>query len=281
MIAPAARKIPFILSTLAAMLTIAVSGYSLLNLSVYHPSTPENLIPGAASQDLISLLAAFGLLLCIFLIRRGQEMAWLIWIGLLGYLFYAYALYCFEAVYNPLYLFYIAITGLVLYALIIFFMSADLSRIRPRTEEKPPRKTAAVLFLLLVAMFAGLWLSIMLPAMSERVAPDASTIFVLDLAFFLPLLTIEATLLFRSKPLGDALAIPILIKVGTLGLSVLLGTLFGPLFDQPIDLPSVGIYALLGIGPLLLVWPFFSRLAIGEIERRDFSPCYPFPPGAG
>ena len=142
------RKIPFILSGLAAFLTLGVAGYSLLNLSVYRPSTPDTLIPGAASQDLVSFLAALGLLLCIGFIRRGRQIAWLIWVGLLGYLFYAYALYSFEGVYNQLYLFYIAIVGLVLYALIIFFMSADLNFIRPRPGKKPPRKPAAVLFIL-------------------------------------------------------------------------------------------------------------------------------------
>ncbi len=185
---------------------------------------------------------------------------------MLGYLFYAYALYSFDGVYNQLYLFYIAIVGLVVYALISFFMSANLGTIRPRLGRKPPRKPAAVLFLLLVAMFAGLWFSIILPAMGDRIAPEANTIFVLDLAFFLPLLTIEAVLLFRSNPLGDALAIPILIKVGTLGLSVLASTLFAPRFGQEFDLASVGIYALLGFGPLLFVVPFLRSMSI---ERAD------------
>ena len=256
------RKIPFILSGLASFITLGVAGYSLLNPSVYRPSTPDTLMPGAVSQDLVSLLAAFGLLLCITLIRRGREMAWLIWVGLLSYLFYAYALYSFEGVYNQLYLFYIAIVGLVVYALISFFMSADLSTIHPRPGKKPPRKPAAVLFLLLAAMFAGLWLSIILPAMGDRVTPEANTIFVLDLAFFLPLLAIEAVLLFRSDPLGDALAIPILIKVGILGLSVMASTLFAPRFGQEFDLASVGIYALMGFGPLLFVVPFLRSMSI-------------------
>jgi hypothetical protein len=263
------RITPFVLSALAAIITLGVAGYSLLNLSVYRPSTPEGLIPGAASQDLISFLSALGLLLCIFLIRRGREIAWLIWVGLLGYLFYAYALYCFEGVYNQLYLFYIAIVGLVVYALISFFMAADLSTVHPRSNKKPPRRAAAILFLLLVVMFAALWLSIIIPAMGDRIPPEASTIFVLDLAFFLPLLTVEASLLFRSKPLGDALAIPILVKVGTLGLSVLLGTLFAPWFGQAIDWASVGIYALLGLGPLLFALPFLSSTTVERNGQHE------------
>ncbi len=267
------RKILFLLSGLVSLLTLGVAGYSLANLSVYQPSTPDALLPGAASQDIVSLAAAIGLIFCIFFIQRGADSAWLIWVGLLGFLFYAYALYCFERLYNPLFLFYIAILGLTVYSLIGFFMRADLTAVRPKDgrnpptnppHRNPPRWGAAVLFLVLVAMFVFLWLSILLPAMRSRIPPDGSTIFVLDLAFFLPLLTIEAGLLFRREALGDALVIPILIKVGALGLSVLLGTLIAPWFGQALDAASVGIYALLGLGPLLFVIPFFRSMSVGE-----------------
>jgi hypothetical protein len=237
-----------------------------MDLSVYQPSTPENLMPGAASPDLVSFLAAVCIFLCITLIRRGRETAWLVWVGFLGYLFYAYAIYSFEGVYNQLYLFYIAILGLVTYSAIIFFMRADLGTVRPRSGRKPPRTATAFLLLLLVAMFLFLWLSILLPVMRDRVPPDGGTIFVLDLAFFLPLLVIEAVLLFRSESLGDALAIPVLVKISTLGLSVFLGALLAPLFGQEIDVASVGIYALLGFGPLIFALLFLRSI---EIEQAD------------
>jgi len=258
------RKILFLLSGLAAFLTLGVAGFSLANLTVYQPSTPDTLMPGAASQDLVSLLAAAGLIGCILFIQRGSGLAWLVWVGFLGYLFYAYALYCFERLYNPLFLFYIAILGLSTYSLVGFFICADLTAVRAKDGRHPPRRGAALLFLVLVAMFVFLWLSILLPAMRSRIPPDGSTIFVLDLAFFLPLLTIEAGLLFKKKAPGDALAIPILIKVGTLGVSVLLGTLIAPIFGQEIDVASVGIYALLGLGPLLFTIPFLRSLSAGD-----------------
>jgi hypothetical protein len=43
-------------------------------------------------------------------------------------------------------------------------------------------------------MFAGLWLSILLPSMATRVPPDGNAIFVQDLAFVLPLLAVTARL---------------------------------------------------------------------------------------
>ena len=104
MIRTSHRRALFVLSALAALITLGIAGYSLVDQSVYQPSTPESLMPGAVSQDMVSFLAAAGLFLCIIFIRRGREVDWLIWVGLLGYLFYAYALYCFEGVYNHLYL---------------------------------------------------------------------------------------------------------------------------------------------------------------------------------
>lgn len=250
------------LSGLAALLALAAASYSLMNLGVYEPSTPQKLLPGAASQDVISIVASLGLLLSVALIRRGKEILWLVWVGLLGYLFYAYALYSFDRIYNLLFLCYIAIVGLCAYSLIGFFARADLGRVGTVGDREPPRTAAASLFLMLASLFLVLWLSILVPAMRDRIAPNGSSIFVLDLAFFLPLLVTEAVLLFRKRPLGDALVIPILVKVATLGLSVLIGVLIAPLFGQELDVASVGIYALLGLGPLAFSIPFLKRMKV-------------------
>jgi hypothetical protein len=114
----------------------------------------------------------------------------------------------------------------------------------------------------IVALFSALWLSILIPAMATRTPPEGNAIFVFDLAIMLPLSAVAAALLWRARPLGDLLAVPLLLKVGTLGLSVLLGTLYRPLFGQPLAAGEIAIYALLGFGPLLLLPPVYRRLDI-------------------
>lgn len=255
------RSVLFVLSGIASIIALGVAGYSLTHPSIYRELIPDRFLPGTFSQDMVSVLAAFGLLLCIGLIRRGRSIAWLVWTGLLGYLFYAYALYSFDRLYTPLFLFYLAIMGCTIYALILFFRCADLSVLQLRPGRKhPPRKPVAALFLLLAVLFVVLWLSIIIPGMRDRTPPEGNSILVLDLAFVLPLLAIEARLLAEKAPLGDVLAIPILIKAGTLGLSVLIGTLLAPWFNQEIQFGSVLIYALMGGGPLLLILPFLRAL---------------------
>lgn len=256
------RRTPQVLSALAALLALLTAGVSLSDLGVYRPMTPEALLPGAASQDLVTILASLGIGLCLLGVRRGQEKLWLVWAGLLAYLTYGYALYAFERVYNEFYLAYVAILGLSVYGIGAFVAGADLAAVVSRPERPPPRRATAGLLLTLLFLFVTLWLSILIPAMTSRTPPPGSAIFVLDLAFFLPLVGLEAILLLRASTLGDALAIPVLVKLGTLGTSVLLGTLLAPLFGGRIVLADVGVYSLLGIVPLAFLTVFWRRITV-------------------
>lgn len=258
MFTPRIQGFLLVYSILLAGLVLGTAGFSVLDIDIYRPVTPEKLLPGALSQDVVSLAAAIGLIGCALMARRGWAPAWPVWLGLVAYLFYAYALYAFEDTYNAFYLAYVAIAGGAVYAMILFFYFADLNRFGYAGGARPPRRSLAVLFVVLVALFLGLWLSILLPATQTHEPPVGGAIFVLDLAFTLPLLTIAAVLLWREAPLGDVLALPLVIKVGTLGISVFLGTLFGAFFGLPVALEEVAIYALLGFGPLVFV-PLLTR----------------------
>ena len=58
----------------------------------------------------------------------------------------------------------------------------------------------------------------------------------------------------------------VLVKVGALGSSVLLGELLRPLFGQPVEWPNVGVYALMGLGSLAL-----GILALVRIEPPSWA----------
>lgn len=264
LVTPADRRPLFLITGMLVGLGWLAAGWGIADPSLYRPTTPERMIPGAVGQDAFTLLACTGLVLCLVGICRGAEWLWLCWAGLVGYILYAYGLYSFEGVYNSLFLVYVALLGLSLWALILFFRCARLGAVRTDTEHPPPRRTVAALFLLLVLLFLALWLSILLPAMVARVPPEAGTIFVFDLAFFLPLLLTEAVLLLRRRPLGDQLAVPILVKLTTLGSSVLLGTLLAPAFGSPLAPGEVATYVILGLLPASLVVPFLGRVRIDD-----------------
>lgn len=262
MIATSDRIVLFWMSGALAGLAGAAAVSGLVVPSLYRPMTADALMPGVAGQDLLTVLAATGVSLCLLGVRRGAERLWLVWVGLVGYLLYAYALYAFERIYNPLFLVYVAILGLSVYSLIVFFRAADLKTVRATPDPAPPRTATGAFLLGLVALFVVMWLSMLVPALAARTPPDGSAIFVLDLAFFLPLLVIEGALLLRGSALGDALAIPVLVKLTTLGASVLLGTLLQPMYGVAIRVADVLVYGAMAFAPVVALIPFLRRIEV-------------------
>lgn len=253
-------KVIFILSVISSLLAAIVSLSGITNIQIYSPLTPHELLPGAMSQDIVALISAIGIVVAIRQIIKGCNLAWLVWLGFTGYLLYAYAIYSFDRVYNNFFLIYIAIFGLSLYTIILFFMHADLSQFDFTKNITLPRKSVGLYFLILVLMFLMVWLSIVIPGMHNNKPPVGNSIFVLDLSFFLPLLTIGAFQLFAKKPFGDFLASILLIKMGALGFSVFLGELLRPFFEQQLNFPMISLFAFLGLGSILLAVIFIGKL---------------------
>ncbi|WP_071796455.1 hypothetical protein [Natronohydrobacter thiooxidans] len=263
MIAPAAAPGLLRLSDVAAVLTLAAVAAALILADPY-AAVPDHLRPGAWSQDTISAPAALALLAVNARLRQGWAKGWLIWAGLIGYQIYAYGLYSFDRVMNPAYPLYLAVLAASVLAAVLFVRAVEPGRL-VSAHRPPPRRIVAGLFGLLVALFTALWLSQLLPAMAARQPLPGQTIFVLDLAFALPLTGLTAWLLWRGTPVGDLMAIPMLMKVAVLGVSVFLGTFYTwAFFDGPFLAFDLALYALMGFGPAALIWPFWRGLEISE-----------------
>ncbi|MEJ2020027.1 MAG: hypothetical protein P8X51_17685, partial [Maritimibacter sp.] len=58
-------KLPLTLSGLAALLTLGAALIGIVQPSIYQPMTPDNLMPGTLSQDIISLAVSLALLACL------------------------------------------------------------------------------------------------------------------------------------------------------------------------------------------------------------------------
>lgn len=261
MIARAATPLLLRLSDAAAVLTLAAIAAALL-LPAPYAAVPDHLRPGAWSQDTISAPAAMALLAVGWRLRQGWVKGWLIWAGLVGYLVYAYALLSFDRVMNPAYPLYLAVLALGVLALVLFVRAVDPGSLTS-APRPPPRRAVAGLFGLLVVLFAVLWLAQLLPAMAARQPLPGQTIFTLDLAFALPLTGLAAALLWRGHPVGDLLAIPMLMKVAVLGVSVFLGTLYGwAVFGGPLLPFDLALYALMGFGPAALIRPVWRGLEV-------------------
>ncbi len=259
-----------IITFLLVILTFIVSLYSILNIQVYAPFTPVEMYPGALSQDIVSLVVSILLLIVLLKLRNSSEKIYLVWIALISYLLYAYGIYAFDKVYNIFFLCYVAIFSLSLFSVIIFMTSIDLDYFVDVRVDTIPRRTISIFLFLLAALFLFTWMSIVIPAMFSRIQPDGNSIFVFDLSFFLPLLVISGIKLWQGRKIGYLLSGVLLMKMGFLGFSVLLGELIKPFLSIPFSIFQSILFAVLGIGSFIFAIIFINRLKSDwDLELRD------------
>ncbi|TFC81497.1 hypothetical protein E3T24_15185 [Cryobacterium sp. TmT2-59] len=246
---------------------IAAAVAGILNPSLYTGLVAETLLPGALSQDIISVLAGIGLLVLAALARPNRRRQQLLALGLLGYLFYAYGIYVIERAYNGFYLVYLAIFTLAFWSVVYGTASLRREVMTRATMPRGLRVVSAVGALLQPLMFYPLWIAMLIPLMRDRDQIDSLySIFILDLGFIMPAFLILAVLVFRNRGAGLVL-LPSLYVLGfTLIFSLALAELVKPVFGTAPDLPALAAAALLSAVFLVLGGLHLRRLDLSQLR---------------
>jgi hypothetical protein len=271
---------PMLWSTIAIAILVACTSAA----GIFWPATyaRETLFQkaGGIGSDLTNLFLAVPVLLISGInAYRGSVPARLVWLGTLGYLLYNLPLYVFGVHFNGLFPAYCATLSLCFYATVFSVRFVPLEQFAQAYSRRAPRKTAAILFLVLALLFAAFDLSEILPAiLSGRVPQSAiqantpvNFVHALDLTFLLPCLCIAAFLLFRKKESGYALAPAILalLAIMSFELAVLMEAMarmgcFG------MSYPMVISFLALGVGSTILLWFYFhSGLTAGTESKSS------------
>jgi hypothetical protein len=159
-------------------------------------------------HDMVNLFLALPALLISFVFaRKGILKARLFFIAVTLYLLFTYGIYTFYAMYNRLYICYVAIMGLCFYMFFITLKGTDATKIKELFKDNYPNKLVGG-FLITAALFMTLtWLKRVMPtvlfnniptidlAQSTTMVPQA-----IDLAFVLPLSFLMGIRLCRKKP---------------------------------------------------------------------------------
>lgn len=217
------------LSLTAAVLAAAGSVVGLLSpRSVYGQETTV-LADASTAQDLVNLVLVAPLTVALAVrASYGSVRAYLSWLGVVAFTVYNYAIYTFSIHFGPLFLVWVAVLGLSLFALIGGLSTLDMVAVRTRIRTGVTRLPGW--FLIAVALLFGfLWLSEIVPDLLAG-APSASAndwqlptnpVHVLDLAFFLPAAVTTGVLLLRHHPIGYATTAGQLIWVALTCLPIL------------------------------------------------------------
>lgn len=178
------------------------------------------------ANDLVILVLGLPLLAISFwLTLRGSLRGRLILTGTLGFILYTYITMCFGAAYNHLFLVYVALFGLSLYAFILSMMSFDLKSLPDHFSEKLPRGWIAGLLFFAAAFLTFAWLGRIAATFTPGAIPaleNTTSMFIqaMDLGLIVPLCVLSGVLLLRRDPWGYLLASVGMMKFLTMGTAV-------------------------------------------------------------
>lgn len=234
------------------LLAAAVVGASLYGLLAETPyrSLPDATVVSAQAQDACSIVVAA---ILVLLVRRSvtSTASHLTRLGLLGYLLYSYLIYVTGVPMNRVFLLYVVVVSLSGAGLL-----GGLHHLveRPPASTASPRLTRATGWLLVVTavLFAGLWLSVLLPYAlggpppePEGVGGTPYPVFVLDLAAVLPAIAAIGVLLLRGRAVAAPLAAVALLKILTLFTALWAGPVLALVTDADVQLGPDAVPSLL------------------------------------
>lgn len=187
---------------------------------------PANMAVQGMAQDAVTLVVGIPLLLVsLHLYRQRRLRGQLLLSGTLAYFLYTYTSLAFGASFNSLFLVYVALFSLSLFAFIIAMLSVNLRALPAHFTEKLPRRAIAVFMFGGAAFLLLAWLGRIAPGLAGGVPVGLLTnttlfIQVMDLGLIVPLMVLAGALLLRRQPLGYLLASVALIKFMTMGIAL-------------------------------------------------------------
>jgi hypothetical protein len=178
------------------------------------------------ANDLVTLLLGLPLLAVSFwLTLRGSLRGRLLLTGTLGFILYTYVTMCFGAAYNNLFLVYVALFSLSLFAFVLSMMSFDIKALPAHFSEELPRRGIAALLFFTAAFLSLAWLGRIAPTILQDQIPaleNVTSMFIqaMDLGVVIPLCVLAGILLLRRNAWGYLLASVGLMKYLTMGIAV-------------------------------------------------------------
>jgi hypothetical protein len=245
-------------STVLGALVVASTLAGLFVPGFYRVVNPV-LLPGSYGQDWMSLAVVPALAWAIRAARRGSLHGVVVWLGLLAYYLYAYALYAFGPQLTALYPLYVAIVSLSSIALVAISLSLEISAFDGRFHHLPTRQII-VLFGAIVIFLAPVWMAMMITAIRTGKPSLFTTVHVLDLACVFPTLIVAAVGLWRHRPWSYVLAGPMLVLAATMMGSLVISEIIAAARFTPDPLPLSLVFVIIAMTASFLTRTYLREL---------------------
>lgn len=223
----------------------------------YYQHMSSDVAVQGIAQDYVTLLVGIPLLLISFLLATKDTLKGkFLLAGTLGYFTVTYIFFLCMAMFNALFLLWVAIASASFYAFIMTLLSFRLTNLKQYFSPKLPVKPIGAFLIFNTIMIGFLWLGVVLPPLIDGTIypPELehyTTLIVqaLDLSILLPASFLSGWLLIKKRPFGYLLAPMYLVF-----LFILMTALTGKI----IGMNLVGA----DVGPAIIIIPLINAIAI-------------------
>ena len=189
---------------------------------------PERLVAEGVGWDVFTLFVAVpALLAAAVLVARGSFRGRLFAAGLLGYLFYQYLMYAMAWAFGPLLPLFIVVYAASLGGAIWLASSIGLEALPGRFSERFPRRSMAVLCVLVSLVLVAMWSQLIVTGLrgdlsgANLIGQTTLVVQALDLGLVVPAAVFTAVALLRRRPIGYLLASVFVVKAFAMSLAIL------------------------------------------------------------
>lgn len=232
-------------------------------IGIYKNNSISVVAQGLA-QDLVSLVLGIPILIyALILFNKNQLKGKLLLSGLLGYFLYTYLSYTFLWFFNPLFLLYIAIMSLSLFAMILTIFTIDIEKLAQSFKSTLPIKRIGYFQIFTGLLVALMWLWQIIPASLNNQSPvilehyTTLVIQALDLGIVVPIAIVSGVLLLKRKSMGYLLSSIVIIKTSALLMSITVMIFNQMLMDVNFNLGLALVFIVLNV---LVLYPLYALL---------------------
>jgi hypothetical protein len=247
--------------------TVTLAGHGL-----YRNDT-VSMVAQEQANDLVTLVLGLPLLaVSAWLTRRGSFRGWLLLTGTLGFFLYTYASMSFLTSYNGLFLVYVALFSLSLFAFILSMLSSDLKSLPGHFSERLPRRAIAGVLFAAGGFLLLAWLGMIVGSLLSGQTPpleNTTTLVIqaMDLGLLVPLAFASGILLLRRSPWGYLLASVAVLKFLTMGTAVSAMAINMALTGLEISPVMLVVFPALTLANIVMAW-----LLLANVDAREPTP---------
>lgn len=265
------RALKLVISALVAVAAVAAGG------SLFFPGllNGTDVIDGnlRGTAFIILLVALPVTVLAMRSVSRGRPRGLVALTGAVSYLTYQGVMFCFATPFNRLFLAYVALLGLGIWAMITLLLKSRITKFALAVEPAMPVRFASGALAGFALLNALAWLARITPAIitgdpAEGIEGSGlltSPVWVQDLAFWIPAALVSAYLAWRRHPFGVLLILSMLTFYVLECLSIASDQWWGanadsdhPAIATTSAVPGALVIALLTAVPLLLALQHLS-----------------------